>query len=132
MAFPMRVIRLAIDPSNAHHIYAALEVGGVIHSQDGGDTWSDCTPGLLTLAERPHLRSQLGSDTEVEGMMDAHAVTVSAAPSGAVFLANRMGLFRSTDQGESWRELEIWRFSPFAYGRDIPWWPTCVVEHQGR
>lgn len=97
MAFPMRVIRLAIDPSNAHHISAALEVGGVIHSQDGGDTWSDCTPGLLTLAERPHLRSQLGSDTEVEGMMDAHAVTVSAAPSGAVFLANRMGLFRNTD-----------------------------------
>jgi len=119
MAFPMRVIRLAIDPNNADNIYAALEVGGVIRSQDGGETWSDCTPALLTLAERPHLRSQLGSDTEVEGMMDAHAVTVSAAPSRAVFLANRMGLFRSPDQGESWQELEIWRFSPFSYGRDI-------------
>src|SRR5262249_27920031 len=92
MAFPMRVICLAIDPSHMNHIYAALEVGGVIRSQDGGDTWSDCTPALLTLAERPHLRSQLGSDTEVEGMMDAHAVTVSAAQPGAVFLANRMGL----------------------------------------
>src|SRR5581483_2158556 len=119
MAFPMRVIRLAIDPNNADNIYAAREVGGVIRSQDGGETWSDCTPALLTLAERPHLRSQLGSDTEVEGMMDAHAVTVSAAPSRAVFLANRMGLFRSPDQGESWQELEIWRFSPFSYGRDI-------------
>lgn len=119
MAFPMRVIRLAIDPSNPNNIYAALEVGGVIHSPDGGDTWRDCTPALLKLADRPHLRSQLGSDTEVEGMMDAHAVTVSAAPPGTVFLANRMGLFCSADQGESWRELEIWRFSPFAYGRDI-------------
>ncbi len=119
MAFPMRVIRLAIDPSNPNNIYAALEVGGVIHSPDGGDTWRDCTPALLKLADRPHLRSQLGSDTEVEGMMDAHAVTVSAAPPGTVFLANRMGLFCSADRGESWRELEIWRFSPFAYGRDI-------------
>jgi len=119
MAFPMRVIRLAIDPSQPHNIYAALEVGGVIRSQDGGDTWSDCTPALLKLADRPHLRSQLGSDTEVEGMMDAHAVTVSVAQPGTVFLANRMGLFCSADRGESWRELEIWRFSPFAYGRDI-------------
>ena len=119
MAFPMRVIRLAIDPNNANNIYAALEVGGVIRSQDGGETWGDCTPALLTLAEQPHLRSRLGSDTEVEGMMDAHAVTVSATQPGMVFLANRMGLFRSPDQGASWQELEIWRFSPFAYGRDI-------------
>lgn len=119
MAFPMRVIRLAIDPNNADNIYAALEVGGVIRSQDGGNTWSDCTPALLTLAKHSHLRSQLGSDTEVEGMMDAHAVAVSAARPGTVFLANRMGLFRSVDQGESWQEMEIWRFSPFAYGRDI-------------
>jgi photosystem II stability/assembly factor-like uncharacterized protein len=119
MAFPMRVIRLALDPNNPRNIYAALEVGGVIRSSDGGDTWRDCTPALLKLADRPHLKSQLGSDTEVEGMMDAHAVTVSAAPPGMVFLANRMGLFSSADQGESWRELEIWRFSPFAYGRDI-------------
>lgn len=119
MAFPMRVIRLAIDPSRPADIYAGLEVGGVIRSSDGGDSWSDCTQALLQLAEQSHLRSQLGSDTEMEGMMDAHAVAVSAAQPGLVFLANRMGLFCSPDQGESWRELEIWRFSPFAYGRDI-------------
>ena len=119
MGFPMRVIRLAIDPNNASTIYAALEVGGVIRSHDGGNTWSDCTPALLTLAAHPHLRSRLGSDTEVEGMLDAHAVAVSATRPETVFLANRMGLFRSVDQGRNWQELEIWRFSPFAYGRDI-------------
>jgi len=119
MGFPMRVIRLAIDPNNANNIYAALEVGGVIRSQDGGETWTDCTPALLSFTTHPHLKSQLGSDTDTEGMMDAHAVTVSAASPGTVFLANRMGLFCSVDQGTSWRELEIWRFSPFSYGRDI-------------
>jgi len=119
MAFPTRVIRLAMDPSRPENLYAGLEVGGVIRSGDGGESWRDCTAALLRLAEQPHLRSQLGSDTEMEGMMDAHAVAVSPAQSGMVFLANRMGLFCSPDRGESWRELEIWRFSPFAYARDI-------------
>jgi hypothetical protein len=83
----------------------------------------------VKLAEQAHLKSQLGSDTEIEGMMDTHAVTVSAAQPGLVFLANRMGLFCSPDRGESWRELEIWRFSPFSYGRDIqvaPHDPRCL------
>lgn len=119
MAFPTRAIRLAIDPHHPDDIYTALEVGGVIRSGDGGESWSDCSPGLLRLAERDHLRSQLGSDTEMEGMLDAHAVVVSAAQPGLVFLANRMGLFCSPDRGENWKELEIWRYSPFAYGRDL-------------
>jgi photosystem II stability/assembly factor-like uncharacterized protein len=119
MAFPPRIIRLAIDPSQPENIYAGLEVGGVICSRDGGDTWKDCSPGLLRLADQAHLKSQLGSDTENEGMMDAHAVAMSAAQPGTVFLANRMGLFCSHDWGESWHEMEIWRFSPFAYARDI-------------
>lgn len=119
MAFPTRIIRLAIDPNHPEDIYAGLEVGGVIRSWDGGDTWSDCSSALLRLADQVHLKSQLGSDTEVEGMMDAHAVAVSAARPGMVFLANRMGLFCSPDRGENWQEMEIWRFSPFAYARDI-------------
>lgn len=127
MAFPTRVIRLTLDPSCPEDLYAGLEVGGVIRSGDGGESWQDCTAALLRLAEQPHLRSQLGSDTDMEGMMDAHAVAVSPAQPGLVFLANRMGLFCSPDKGESWRELEIWRFSPFAYARDVQ-----VAYHEPR
>ncbi len=119
MAFPTRIIRLAIDPSNPEEIYAGLEVGGVIRSLDGGETWSDCTQALVALAEQDHLKSRLGSDTETEGMMDSHALDVSAARPGTVFLATRMGLFCSPDRGESWREMEIWRYSPFSYARDV-------------
>jgi photosystem II stability/assembly factor-like uncharacterized protein len=36
-----------------------------------------------------------------------------------VFLANRMGLFRSGDKGQTWKDMEIGRFSPLTYGRDI-------------
>jgi len=100
-------------------IYAALEVAGVIRSLDGGETWEDCAEPLVALAEKPHLKSKIQSDSEAEGMLDAHALLVSDAAPRSVFLAVRMGLFRSDDQGKTWQDMEVGRFSPLTYGRDI-------------
>jgi photosystem II stability/assembly factor-like uncharacterized protein len=90
-----------------------------MRSLDGGESWTDCSDDLVALAERPHLKSRIQSDSETEGMLDAHALAVSPAAPGSVFLAVRMGLFQSDDRGKSWRDLEIGRFSPLTYGRDI-------------
>jgi photosystem II stability/assembly factor-like uncharacterized protein len=90
-----------------------------MRSLDGGENWEDCSTGLLKLAELPHLKSKIQSDTEAEGMMDGHALAVSAATPGTVFLAVRMGLFRSDDRMSTWRDMEIGRFSPLTYGRDV-------------
>jgi photosystem II stability/assembly factor-like uncharacterized protein len=119
MAFPSRVLRLSADPARPDELYAALEVAGVMRSLDGGEHWEDCSADLVKLAERPHLKSQIQSDTEIEGMMDGHALCVSAARPGTVFLAVRMGLFRSTDRGAHWEDMEVGRFSPLTYARDI-------------
>ena len=127
MGFPCRVIRLAFDPSNARRIYAGIEVGGVLRSCDGGDTWESCSEGLLAFTREPRLKSRIGSDTETEGMMDSHALAVSSAEPDTVFLANRMGLFRSDDRGARWREIGIGRFSPLTYARDVK-----VSQHDPR
>jgi photosystem II stability/assembly factor-like uncharacterized protein len=119
MGFPCRVMRLAADASNSDQIYATLEVGGVMRSMDGGETWEDCSAGPIELAERPHLKSKIQSDTEIEGMMDGHALCTSSASPGTVFLAVRMGLFRSADRGMSWQDMEVGRFSPLTYARDV-------------
>lgn len=119
MNFPCRVTRLAADPSAPHELYAGLEVDGVVRSLDGGETWDDVSDDLVKLAERPHLRSRIASDTEIEGMMDSHALCVSSARPGTVFLAVRMGLFRSADRGSTWEDMEIGRFSPLTYARDV-------------
>lgn len=119
MSFPCRVIRLAVDPGNPDDLYAALEVGGVMRSRDGGDTWESCNDSLLEHAEQPRLKSRIVSDSETEGMMDSHALAISPARQGTVFLANRMGLFRSDDGGGRWAELGIGRFSPLTYARDV-------------
>jgi photosystem II stability/assembly factor-like uncharacterized protein len=119
MSFPCRITRLAADPSAPHEMYAGLEVDGVLRSLDGGLTWDDVSHDLVKLAERPHLKSRIVSDTEIEGMMDTHALCLSSQLPGTVFLALRMGLFRSTDRGATWEDMEVGRFSPLTYARDV-------------
>ncbi|HLN11108.1 MAG TPA: hypothetical protein VK281_19420 [Xanthobacteraceae bacterium] len=117
--FAVRVMRMAQHPTRPEEIYAALEVNGVIRTIDGGETWQDCSADLIRLSELPHLKSKIVSDTFAEGMLDGHAITISPADPDAVILASRMGLFRSSDQGRSWKDMEMRRFSPTTYGRDV-------------
>src|SRR5262252_7585819 len=120
MPFACRVMRFAPHSRRRGEIFAVLEVSGVMRSTDGGESWSDCSADLLHLAEaEPRLRSKLVSDTEAEGMLDGHAVCTSSADPDSIIIAVRMGLFRSKDQGKTWQDLRIDRFSPFTYGRDI-------------
>ena len=119
MAFACRVMRLDVDPNSPDDVYATMEANGAMRSRNAGESWEDCTADLIRFCEEPKYRSRIGSQTEIEGMLDGHALTCSGAAPGTVFLANRMGLFRSGDKGEHWEDMEIGRFSPLTYGRDI-------------
>ena len=122
--FPTRTTRIAIDPGRPDDVYAALEVSGVIRSTDGGETWKDLSEPLIRLSDEPHLKSRIASNIDSEGMLDSHAIAVSG---GKVFLAVRMGLFQSDNRGESWRDMQIGRFSPLTYCRDV-----IVSPHDSR
>jgi photosystem II stability/assembly factor-like uncharacterized protein len=117
--FAVRVMRMVQHPERPDEIYAALEVNGVIRTTDGGETWADCSADLIRLSELPHLKSKIVSDTFAEGMLDGHAIAISPADPDAVVLACRMGLFRSADKGRSWQDMQMKRFSPITYGRDV-------------
>ena len=117
--FAVRVMRMVQHPTRPDEIYAALEVNGVIRTTDGGETWTDCGADLIRLSELPHLKSKIVTDTFAEGMLDGHAIAISPADPDAVVLACRMGLFRSADKGKSWQDMEMKRFSPITYGRDV-------------
>jgi photosystem II stability/assembly factor-like uncharacterized protein len=119
MAFACRVMRLDVDPHAPDDVFATLEANGAMRSRNAGESWEDCTADLIRFCEQPKYRSRIGSQTEIEGMLDGHALACSAAAPGTVFLANRMGLFKSADRGEHWEDMEIGRFSPLTYGRDI-------------
>jgi photosystem II stability/assembly factor-like uncharacterized protein len=117
--FAHRVMRLVQHPTRPDEIHAALEIAGAACSTDFGETWTDRAPHLVELSELPQYKSKIVTDTYAEGMLDGHAITMSAADPDAVLLANRMGLFRSTDKGETWQDLDMKRFSPTTYGRDV-------------
>ena len=117
MNFPTRVTGIAVDAGRPDDVYAALEVSGVIASRDGGETWADLSEPLIRLSDQPHLKSRLSSNTDTSGMIDSHAIAVNKA--GTAFFACRMGLFRSDDRGASWSDMEVGRFSPLTYCRDV-------------
>lgn len=117
--FRNRVMRFAFNPANPDEIFAALEVRGVIRSTDGGQNWTDCSDDLIRLAEQEHLKSAILTAHTAEGMLDVHAVAISAAAPETPILALRMGLFRSEDHGAHWRDFEMRKLSPIFYGRDV-------------
>jgi photosystem II stability/assembly factor-like uncharacterized protein len=119
MPFACRVMRMAQHPSKPGTLFAALEVNGVIRSTDGGESWSDCSTDLIRLAQLPHLKSKIVSDTYNEGMLDGHAIAISPSDPNKVIVAVRMGLFETEDGGRTWTDMEVGRFSPTTYGRDI-------------
>lgn len=99
---------LAVAPGDRDNVYAGLREGGVRRSVDGGWTWEDCglpEPSVFSIA-------------------------VSAAD-GAVYAGTEPSrLFRSDDQGETWRELESlhalpsrpsWSFPPRPWTSHVRW-----------
>ncbi|MSP00588.1 MAG: hypothetical protein EXR07_06000 [Acetobacteraceae bacterium] len=117
--FVNRVMRFAFNPSNPQEMFAAMEVRGVMRSTDGGESWTDCSAHLITLAEQPHLKSAAITVNTAEGMLDCHAIAISAAAPETPIVACRMGLFRGEDHGAYWADFEMRKLSPIFYGRDI-------------
>jgi hypothetical protein len=78
-----RVIGIAADPSNPRDLYAAIEVGGLLGSRDGGESWT-------SLIDGPYLRNNT---------LDLHAVQVSPATPGTVYIATQVAMFRGRDRG---------------------------------
>jgi len=100
-----RVLELAANPADPKEIYAAIEVGGIIRSLDGGEHWENVSHGQY-----------LNDDT-----VDMHGVLVGRWRPGMVLAIGRAGLFRSTDQGEHWASARLEPLNPKGqtYCRDI-------------
>lgn len=116
LPFSARVTGIAAAGDDPDVLYAAIEVEGVLRSLDGGQTWHDSSAGLLALATEPHLAPKIGKMDGRKSMADGHAIVTHGK---TVFFANRLGLFRSDDRGDTWQDVRLDRVSPLTYVRSI-------------
>jgi photosystem II stability/assembly factor-like uncharacterized protein len=86
-----RVIGMAADPSDPQDMYAAIEVGGLLASRDGGESWESITDGL-------YVRNNT---------VDLHGVQVSRAAPGTVYIITQVAMFRSRHRGRHWEHVRI-------------------------
>ena len=91
-----RVIGIASDPSNPSDMYGAIEVGGLIASRDGGESWDQILDG-------PYLRNNT---------LDLHGVQVSAEAPGTVFIITQVAMFRSRNRGDYWEHIQVEEMFP--------------------
>ena len=91
-----RVIGIAADPSDPQDIYAAVEVGGLLASRDGGASWESITDGL-------YVRNNT---------VDLHGVQVSPAAQGTVFIITQIAMFLSRDRGHRWEHVQVREMFP--------------------
>lgn len=108
--------------------YAAVEVGGALRSEDGGETWqlaggSDGRPSLVPAAA-PRLDA------------DVHSLAVHPSSADLVDAATGHGLYRSTDGGQTWaRRYDCYVRAVWADPADadhIVLGPADGVERGGR
>jgi photosystem II stability/assembly factor-like uncharacterized protein len=72
---------IAPDPAHAGRLFVAIELGGVMRSLDGGETWEDHKPGALR---------------------DAHTLAVHPDAPGRVYEAAGGGYAESRTGGDTW------------------------------
>ncbi len=72
---------IAFSPTDAHTIYAAVEVGGLLVSTDDGATWENFREGV-------HL--------------DIHSIIAAEGDADVIYAATGRGFFRSFNAGRQW------------------------------
>ena len=76
------VMLIAPHPTEPKTIYAGIEVGGIVRSDDGGATWRVIGAGMV----HP----------------DIHGIAISPSQTNVLYAATPNGVYRSADGGETW------------------------------
>jgi len=100
---------VCVDPRDSQRLMVGVSVGGVWTSGDGGDTWGLSAKGMRAAYMPP-------DQAHSENMQDPHIIVQCAGAPDTFWCQHHNGVFRSTDGGKTWTELEV---PPSSFGFSV-------------
>jgi photosystem II stability/assembly factor-like uncharacterized protein len=97
------VTSLALSPNYGRDgtIFASTRYDAVFRSDDGGKTWKKHDAGVTCVSQ--------ADEVKVNSTHFRHLrISKAFEEDGTIFLAGYDGLFKSTDGGRTWMQLEVW------------------------
>jgi hypothetical protein len=106
---------ICVDPRDPRHLLLGVSCGGVWRTRDGGASWDHAGTGLRAAFMPPERQYE-------PNVQDPHLIAASPANPDIVWTQHHNGIFRSTDCGATWTELDD--VAPSSFG-----FPVAVHPH---
>ncbi len=99
---------ICVDPRNRDHVIIAMSSAGVWRTEDGGASWEKRSSGLRAEYTPPELAHD-------PVQQDPHRVVQCASAPDMLWMQHHNGIFKSTDLGANWTELDQHEPSNFGF-----------------
>lgn len=99
---------IQVDPRNSNHVRVGVSCGGVWVTEDDGQTWNCKADGMRADFMPP--------EREFDPVIqDAHAFVQCRDEPDSYWVQHHNGIFRSTDNCQSWQEIQPDNVSSFGF-----------------
>ncbi|NNC99307.1 MAG: exo-alpha-sialidase [Gammaproteobacteria bacterium] len=130
MDFP-GIHSILIHPDKPNDITIAVSCGGVWHSGDDGESWSNIGEGMIAPYTPPE-------QAEDPGIQDVHRLARCRAEPDQMWLQHHAGIYLSGDGGRHWKQIKKVQPSSFGFAAvahptrpDTAWFvPEIKDEHR--
>ncbi len=99
---------ICVDPRNAAHVSIAVSTGGIWHTEDAGETWSQRGQGMRA----EHVPPELVNDPIAQ---DVHCLVQCPASPERMWVQHHNGIFVSSDAGRNFTEITGVKPSVFGF-----------------
>jgi photosystem II stability/assembly factor-like uncharacterized protein len=90
---------ISVDPRGPGRIVVGVSCGGAWRTDDGGETWTVAAKGMRA----DFVPDEMAYDTTTQ---DPHRIVRCAAAPDMLWTQHHCGIFRSTDNGDTWVEID--------------------------
>lgn len=90
---------IVVDPRNSRRVTVAVSTGGLWHTEDSGETWSQRGEGMRA----DHVPPELTNDPIAQ---DVHCLVQCPVSPERMWVQHHNGIFVSSDEGRRFREIK--------------------------